>query len=269
MSFTNPGPAWLFCPADRPERYEKAAKVADVVIIDLEDAVAPADRPAARRAVAGSDLDPATTVVRINPYGTDDHDRDLGALAATAYTTVMVPKAEHPDRLLGAAGYDVIALLETPAGIVRAFDIASAASVVGVMWGAEDLVAAIGGASSRRVDGTYRDVARHARSAALLAAAAAGRFALDTVHLDISDVDGLQAEAEDAAAVGFAATVTIHPSQVPVVRSAYRPADDELEWARAVVDESSRQPGVFSFRGAMVDTPVLTRAQNLLLRAGS
>lgn len=269
MSFTNPGPAWLFCPADRPDRYAKAAKVADVVIIDLEDAVAPADRPAARRALANSDLDPATTVVRINPYGTDDHDRDLGALAATAYTTVMVPKAEHPSRLLVAGQYDVVALLETPAGIVRAFEIASADEVVGVMWGAEDLVAAIGGTSSRHDDGSYRDLARHARSSALLAAAAAGRFALDTVHLDIADTDGLRAEALDAAAVGFAATVTIHPSQIAVVREAYRPADDDLEWARAVVDLASRRPGVFSFRGTMVDAPVLTRAQNLLTRAGS
>lgn len=269
MTFVNPGPAWLFCPADRPDRYEKAAKVADVAIIDLEDAVAPDDRPGARKALANSDLDPATTVVRINPFGTDDHECDLGALAATAYTTVMVPKAEHPDRLLAGGDYDVIALLETPAGVMRALDIASADPVVGVMWGAEDLVAAIGGASSRRDDGSYRDVARHARSVSLLAAAAAGRFALDTVHLDIPDVDGLRDEAVDAAAVGFAATVAIHPSQIAVIRAAYRPDEDELEWARAVVDEASRQPGVFSFRGTMVDAPVLTRARNLLTRAGA
>lgn len=269
MTFANPGPAWLFCPADRPDRYEKAARVADVVIIDLEDAVAPADRPAARRALASSELDPKATVVRINPYGSDDHDRDLGALAATAYTTVMVPKADHPNRLLAAGDHDVIALLETPAGIMRALDIASADGVVGVMWGAEDLVAAIGGASSRYPDGSYRDIARHARSVSLLAAAAARRFALDTVHLDIADTDGLRTEALDAAAVGFTATVAIHPSQIPVIRSAYLPDDEQLEWARAVVDEAAKQPGVFSFRGTMVDAPVLTRAQNLLTRAGA
>ena len=89
------------------------------------------------------------------------------------------------------------------------------------MWGAEDLVASLGGTSSRHADGSYRDVARAARANVLLAAGAAGIPAIDTVHLDIDDLDGLRAEAEDAAASGFAATACIHPSHVAVIREAY------------------------------------------------
>ncbi len=110
------------------------------------------------------------------------------------------------------------------------------------MWGAEDLVASLGGTSSRHQDGRYRDVATHARSAVLLAAGAAGKPAVDTVHLDIADLDGLAAEAEDAVAVGFAATACIHPSQVETVRAAYRP--DEAQVAEAVeLLEAARAAG--------------------------
>lgn len=93
------GPGWLFCPADRPERFEKAAAAADVVILDLEDGVAAKDRPAARQALVDSPLDPSRTVVRVNPSDTEDHQRDLEALASTAYTTVMLAKTETPEQI--------------------------------------------------------------------------------------------------------------------------------------------------------------------------
>ena len=203
MNLRAAGPGWLFCPADRPERFAKAAAAADVVILDLEDGVAEPDKPAARKALQETPLDPERTVVRINPAGTDEQARDLEALAGTAYTTVMLAKTESAAQVTALAPRDVIALVETPRAAVFATEIAAAAGTVGVMWGAEDLVATLGGSSSRLADGTYRDFARHVRSTVLLAASAFERIALDAVHLDIRDIEGLQAEADDAVAVGF------------------------------------------------------------------
>ena len=261
------GPAWLFCPADRPERYAKAAAIADVVILDLEDGVAAVDRPAAREALLSNPLDPRRTVVRINPAGTQDQSRDREALAGTAYTTVMLAKTESADQVAALAPRQVVALIETPRGALRCVEIAAAEACVAMMWGAEDLIAAMGGGSSRHPDGTYRDVARHVRSTVLLAASTFGRDALDAVFLDIADLDGLAAEARDAAAVGFAATVCIHPNQVAVVRDAYRPEHDRIEWANRVLAAARRERGVFAFEGQMVDAPVLRHAEAILRKA--
>lgn len=268
MSLRDAGPGWLFCPADRPERFAKAAAAADVVILDLEDGVAAADRPAARIALRDNPLDPACTVVRINAAGTDDHPLDLEALADTPYTTVMLAKTESAAQVQALTSHDVIALLETPRGALFAAEIAAAERTTGLMWGAEDLVATLGGSSSRFGDGSYRDVARHVRSQALLAASTFGRFALDAVHLDIRDLEGLEAEAIDGAAIGFHATVAIHPSQVAVVRKAYRPSDERLDWARRVLVAAKTERGVFAFEGQMVDSPVLRHAEAALRRAG-
>jgi citrate lyase subunit beta/citryl-CoA lyase len=95
-----------------------------------------------------------------------------------------------------------------------------------------------------------------------------GRVALDAVHLDIRDLDGLREEAEDAVALGFAGTVCIHPSQIPVVRDAYRPSEEELDWARRVLVAAKTERGVFAFEGQMVDSPVLKQASMMLQRAG-
>src|SRR3954447_13557811 len=105
-----------------------------------------------------------------------------------------------------------------------------------LMWGAEDLFAATGGTANRRPDGSYRDVAQHVRSQSLLAAKAFGRMALDSVYLDIKDLDGLRAETDDAVAVGFDAKVAIHPTQVAVIRTGYAPTDDQVQWARNVLE---------------------------------
>lgn len=269
MNLRAAGPGWLFCPADRPERFAKAAAAADVVILDLEDGVAEAQKPAARNALRDTPLDPERTVVRINAGGTADQARDLEALAGTAYTTVMLPKAESAAQVIELAPRDVIALVETARGAVCAAEIAAADPTVGMMWGAEDLIATLGGSSSRRADGAYRDVARHVRSTILLAASAFGRLALDAVHLDILDVEGLQEEARDAAAVGFDVTVCIHPSQIPVVRKAYRPSHEKLAWARRVLAASRSERGAFAFEGQMVDSPVLTHAETIAASRGS
>lgn len=262
------GPALLFCPADRPERYAKALERADAVILDLEDAVDPARRPEAREALVASELDPERVIVRVNPAGTDDHDADLAALAATPYRVVMLPKAERTVDLDGLRDYAVIALCETAAGVLAAPSLAAAPGVIALMWGAEDLVASLGGTSSRHADGRYRDVARHARSAVLLAAGAASIHAVDTVHLDIADLDGLAAEAEDAVAVGFAATACIHPGQVETIRAAYRPDPAEVQAARELLAAAeSAGGGVFRHAGRMVDGPVLAHARAVLRRS--
>jgi citrate lyase subunit beta / citryl-CoA lyase len=260
------GSAWLFCPADRPDRFAKAAAAADVVILDLEDAVAPTARVRAREALAGTTLDPARTVVRINPVGTAEHELDLTALAGLPYEHVMLAKAESAAGLDALTRYRVVALCETPLGVVRAGEIAGSPHVDALMWGAEDLVAGLGGSSSRRPDGGYRDVARHARSAVLLAAAAAGIGALDSVYLDIADLAGLADEAEDAVASGFAAKACIHPTQVEVVRRAFRPSELELERARNILAAARGELGVFVFDGQMVDEPVLRHARHVLTR---
>lgn len=261
------GPAWLFCPADRPERFAKAAAAADVVILDLEDGVAAADKAAARKALVETPLDPDTTIVRVNAAGTDEHRYDLAALIDTGYRRIMLPKCESTAQLAALSAYEVIVLIESPLGALEVARTAAADNTIGVMWGAEDLVAGLGGASSRHADGSYRDVARHVRSTSLLAAKAHGRLALDSVYLDIADLDGLRAEAEDAVAVGFDVKVGIHPSQIPVIRDAYAPTDDELAWARAVLEQAPQHRGVFAFQGRMVDAPVLRHAEQVVRRA--
>jgi citrate lyase subunit beta/citryl-CoA lyase len=132
------------------------------------------------------------------------------------------------------------------------------------MWGAEDLVASLGGRSSRHDDATYRDFARFARSQVLLSARAHDRVAIDAIHLDIADVEGLRGEARDAAASGFSATACIHPSQVDVVRSAYRPTEDEVAWASAVLRAATNERGVFRYEGRMIDAPLLRHAEQIV-----
>ena len=264
MALEQTGPAWLFCPADRPERFEKAAAVADVVILDLEDGVAAADREAARAALIETPLDPARTVVRINAATTTDQERDLQALARTAYTTVMLPKCEAQYQVAALAPLEVVVLIESPMGALTVAESVRADNAVAAMWGAEDLFAVIGGTANRRADGTYRDVAQHVRSQTLLAAKSYGRMVLDSVYLDINDLDGLRAEVDDAVAVGFDAKVAIHPSQVAVIRAGYAPSAELLDWARHVLAAARDQRGVFAFGGIMVDAPVLRRAERII-----
>jgi citrate lyase subunit beta/citryl-CoA lyase len=264
MALDQPGPAWLFCPADRPGRFAKAAAAADVVILDLEDGVAPAHREAARAALVDTPLDPTRTVVRINPAPTADHDLDRKALARTSYTTVMLPKTESARQVSALAPLEVVVLIETPLGALTVTESVRADNAIAVMWGAEDLFAGLGGTANRWADGSYRDVARHVRSQTLLAAKAYGRMALDSVYLDIEDVEGLRAEVDDAVAVGFDAKVAIHPSQIAVIRAGYAPTPDQVEWARHVLAAARDQRGVFKFEGIMVDAPVLRRAERIV-----
>lgn len=269
------GPALLFCPADRGERFAKALAAADSVILDLEDAVAPGDKPSAREqliASARDGLDPSRVIVRVNPVTTDDHALDLAAVAQTPYRTLMLAKAEGSSQLdaLGEAGYRVLALCETALGVARAGEIAAHPAAFALMWGAEDLAASMGGKSSRHTPaaseatGAYREFARYSRSRVLIEAKAAGKLAVDSVFVNIPDTEGLRGEAIDANASGFDATACIHPSQAAVIREAYAPSAEEAAWAERVLDEATRQPGVFRFEGKMVDEPVLRQARAIL-----
>jgi citrate lyase subunit beta/citryl-CoA lyase len=263
------GPALLFCPADRPERYEKALERADAVIIDLEDAVAPDDKVAARGALIESELDPSRVIVRVNPIETHDHIADMATLSQTDYRRIMVAKSESPKRL-GKLDprFEIVALCETAKGVAQADRIAAVDRVSALMWGGEDLVASLGGTSSRKPNGRYRDIARLARARVLLAAGSRNKAAIDAVHLDISDTKRLSIEAMDAASSGFAATACIHPSQVDVIRDAYRPDDKAVAWATAVLALAAHERGVFTYEGRMVDGPVLRHARSILQRAG-
>ncbi|GGH47017.1 HpcH/HpaI aldolase/citrate lyase family protein [Microbacterium album] len=259
--------AWLFCPADRPERYAKAAAAADAVILDLEDGVAPERRDEARAALRARapGLDPATTIVRINPHGTPEQARDLSALEGTGLARIMLAKTESADQLAALAGLEVVALCETPLGVARADEIAAAAAAV--MWGAEDLMAGLGGMSSRAPDGSWLDVVRYARSRVLIAAGAAGVPALDAVYPALEDLDGLRVEAADAARSGFAGKVALHPRQVPVIREAFRPDEVRVAWARAVLDAAAHS-GAQRVGGEMIDEPLLRQARRVLAAAG-
>jgi citrate lyase subunit beta/citryl-CoA lyase len=269
-----PGPALLFCPADRPDRYGKALAAADGVILDLEDGVGASQKEAARQALLATPLDPARVIVRVNATGTPEHAADLAAVKRTRYRTIMLPKSETRAQLDELGGdWRVVALCETAAGIVNAAEIAAAPNVIAVLWGAEDLIASLGGRSSRFPGGhdrgnQYRDVARHARSAVLLAAAARGRAAIDAVYVNIPDLDGLAAEAQDAAASGFALKACIHPTQVAVVRQAFQPDEAQVTWARRVLaaarDAGSGDRGAVKVDGQMIDAPLIRQAEAIL-----
>jgi citrate lyase subunit beta/citryl-CoA lyase len=271
-SWVLPSPAWLFCPGDRPDRFAKAAAAADAVIVDLEDAVPPEHKDAARENLyrACSEVDPDRLVVRVNGTRSRWFADDASAVVAAGIRTVMLPKAADPAELASLADLSVVALCETAAGVQAAARIAEAGNCVALFWGAEDLVADFGGSSCRDPAGRYWPAIEHVRASVLVAARAAGKAALDAVHPDFSDAAGLGAEARTAAALGFHATVCIHPSQVPVVREAYRPTDAEIAHALAVLGaaQDATATGARAVDGRMVDLPMLTQARAVLARAG-
>ena len=269
-----PGPAVLFAPANRPERFAKACAAADTVIIDLEDGAGDVDRDAARQNMIDSGLDPATTIVRV--CGPDDPGfaADVEAVRQTDYHTIMVPKVQS---VLPAVvdGFDVIAMIETPRAVIDVESIAADPRVVGLFWGAEDLTQFLGGTHSRyQVDegapadrpGPYRTTMMLARSLMHVHAAAHGKYVLDAVHADFHDEQGQFEEAADAARSGFAGTCCIHPVQVPTIRKAYAPDAQQLQWAQRVVSESANHPGAFKLDGEMIDAPLIAQAQRIAAR---
>ena len=266
------GPAILFCPADRPDRYQKALASADAVILDLEDAVAPERKAAARQALRDAlpNLPAERTVVRINSPRTFDGQLDLELVQQSHLRHVMVPKVEDPGEIEALTPLASVALCETAKGVEAAPDIAAARGCAALMWGGEDLTADIGGRSSRGADGRYLPHVNYARSRVLVAAAAARVGCWDGVFLDIVDVDGLKTEAEEAVAMGFVAKVAIHPIQTAVIREAYRPSEAQLAWsAKLLAALENADSGVVNFEGRMVDGPAIAMAQAIVAASTS
>lgn len=262
------GPALLFCPGDRPERYDKAVAAADMVILDLEDAVGAERKNRARAHVAEAldRLDHELVVVRVNAPGTPWHADDLAALAPYRDVAVMVPMAES-GAAVEAVPHPVVALCETARGILAAPGIAAASNCIGVMWGSEDLVADLRGRSGRAPGGGYLPAVEEARTRVLYAARAADVVPIDTVLVHIDDLDTLATDSSVAAASGYAAKACVHPTQVAVVRLAFRPSADEVRHAEAVLAAARAETGVFAFEGRMIDAPVLAHARAVLRQA--
>lgn len=270
----------LFVPGDRPERFAKAAASgADALILDLEDSVVPARKADARAAIAACLAEPRRLpmMVRINPLGSDFIDADLAAVLPGAPHAIMLPKAEGAASIAALAtmmGGNGIAVLpvatETPAAIFRLGSYADCADrLAGLTWGAEDLPAAVGAATSREPDGNYTPPYQLARSLTLFAAHAAGVAAIETVYPDFRDLDGLAAYAARGRRDGFTGMMAIHPAQVPVINAAFTPSADEIEHARRVVEAFAAKPdaGALQLDGRMIDAPHLKAAQRLLALA--
>lgn len=256
----------LFVPGNRAERFAKAfATAADMVILDLEDAVAPADKQRARDAVVAwlgtlAPEDVARVVVRINATGTPWHEADLSAVADRA-GAVMLAKAEAGDALeaVGRAAV-VVALIETATGVLDARPIARTAGVARLAFGSFDLAAELG------VDPVDADALRAARSALVLASASAGLAGpIDGVHAATEDAEALAAETTAARRLGFAGKLCIHPRQVETVDAVLRPSHEDVAWAERVLAAvpADLAGGVVTVDGRMVDKPVIERARRI------
>lgn len=271
----------LFSPGDQPDLMRNApSSDADVVAFDLEDAVPPEKKGAARDAIRRvvSELSTDCEVcVRVNPLdegGREDIAALFGEGGADAIDSVMLPKVPNADAVrrlsecLRAHGATrpVLALLETAAGVLHAEAIATAAPTDCVLLGAEDLSADI--RATRTEAGTE---ITHARQHVVLAAGYAGVDAIDTLYTDYKDTDGLRTDVTRARDFGFDGKMAIHPAQVPVINDAFTPDQDRVEWARGVLDarEQAREEGrgVFSYDGEMIDAPLIAQAEDVIERA--
>ncbi|MEG3169897.1 CoA ester lyase [Sphingomonas sp. LB3N6] len=274
----------LFVPGDRPERFDKAAASgADALILDLEDSVAASAKDAARAAVAArlrAERGGVAVFVRINPLDTDLSIEDLSALHGLAPDAIVLPKAEGAASVrllaerLAKSGIDAPILpiaTETPAAIFQLGSYAGCGvPLAGLTWGAEDLPAAIGAATSREDNGRYTAPYEMVRSLALFGAHAAGVPAIETVYPAFRDVAGLEAYAKRAARDGFTGMMAIHPTQVATINAAFTPDAAQIAHARAIVAAFAAQPdaGALQVDGRMVDAPHLKQARRILERAG-
>ncbi len=270
----------LFVPGDRPDRMEKALGYgADALILDLEDSVALAAKPAARLAIAAflrATQRKVKLFVRVNPLGSGLLDEDLSAILDARPDGLVLPKAEGAASVeaLSSKAPDILILpiaTETPVAI---FQLGSYSSVrnhlLGLTWGAEDLPAFMGARGSRDETGRLTAPYELARSLTLFGAHAIGVAAIETVYPDISDLEGLGAYARRASFDGFNGMMAIHPSQIPVINEAFTPTPTDLAEARAIVDAFAADPGkgAIQYAGRMLDAPHLKLARRLLEMAG-
>ncbi|AIT81781.1 HpcH/HpaI aldolase/citrate lyase family protein [Novosphingobium pentaromativorans] len=273
----------LFVPADRPERFAKAAASgADALILDLEDSVAPEKKQAGREAIAAwlAGERKAPTFVRVNPLDGDVTTDDLGAVLPGKPDGIVLPKAE------GAASVRRLAAMmaqvstgqgalppvlpiatETPAAVFQLGTYGEVGSqLAGLTWGAEDLPAAIGAATSREEDGSYTAPYEMVRSLCLFGAHAAQVPAIETVFPRIDAIDELTAYVARARRDGFTGMMAIHPSQVETINRGFTPSEAELADARAIVEAFAANPGVGALKldGKMIDRPHQVQARRIL-----
>jgi citrate lyase subunit beta/citryl-CoA lyase len=280
--------SWLFAPGDSERKMEKAtAGAADIVIFDLEDAVAEEQKTVARAMVpAFLNAQPLAARkrlwVRINPLDGPYALEDLAAVVSARPGGIMLPKAygredvevlNHYLTILEvAAGIEqgstkvIVLVTETAEGMFTTGTYAGAPRVVAMTWGAEDLADAIGASENRNPDGSYSFTYELARSMCLLGAAAAQVLPIETIQGDFRDLDGLRKRAEKVRRDGYRGMLAIHPAQVDVINEAFTPSAEEFTAAQEIVDLFAANPGVgtIGYKGAMLDRPHLARAQALL-----
>lgn len=280
----------LFVPGDSARKFESARKTAaDCLILDLEDSVA-LDQKAAARAIVHGMLKQhkgrQKLYVRVNAFDTGLMLGDLAAVVPAKPDGIVLPKCEggadidklslYLDAFEAAAGIEqrhiriVPVATETARAVFKLDSFAVCSKRLwGLMWGGEDLSAAIG-ALRNRTDGRFHSPYLLARDLCLLAAAAAGVVAIDTIYAEIDNLDGLKEEALAARRDGFLSKAMIHPKHVDIVNAAFTPSEQELAHARTIVDEFARNPtaGVVRIGGKMVDKPHLRSAQKVLALAG-
>jgi len=257
----------LFVPGHRPERFDKAlASGADGVIIDLEDAVAPPDKPAARDTVRIWLSSARPVILRINSADTPWFDDDLALCGLPGVAAVMLPKADSAAtvaRVMAAGAAAVLPLIESAAGLAALAGIAGAAGVQRLVFGAIDLQVDLG------LRDALEDELLPFRLQLVLASRLAGIGApIDGVSTAIDDAQTLQHDVQRARRLGFAGKLCIHPRQVATVQHGFSPSADEQAWARRVLDAAAAAGGAaVAVDGRMVDTPVLKRAETILREA--
>lgn len=253
----------LFVPADRPARVAKAAAAgADAIVVDLEDAVAPDARASARAGLADAlEGVNCAIILRINPAGTEWHKADLAAAAALPLSAIMLAKAESAETcadVTRAARAPVIGLVETARGIAQLDEIAGASARLA--FGSIDYAADLG-------MGHTRQSLLSARSALVLAARLADQPApLDGVTTVIRDDALIEDDCRHAVELGMGGKLIIHPAQLNAARRGFAPSQDELSWARRVL-EAAKGGAAVQMDGAMIDAPVIARAKTLIARA--
>jgi len=279
--------SWLFAPGDSERKMEKAtAGAADIVIFDLEDAVAEAEKPKARSMVAAflaaNAKHRARLWVRINPIQGPHALADLAAVMPGAPAGIMLPKprgradAELLDHYLtafeAAAGIAIgvtkVALLATemPESMLLIGSYAGVPRVAAMSWGGEDLATALGAMDNRGDYDGYGFTYELARSLCLVGAAACGVPAIETIHGDFRDEAGLRKRAAQMRRAGYRGMLAIHPAQVDVINEAFTPSAEEQAAAQEIVDLFAANPGAgtIGYKGAMLDRPHLARAQAVL-----
>lgn len=288
---TAPVRSMLFVPGDSERKLEKAEDAgADALIIDLEDSVSERRKEVARElteqflhsrgaATSGPEL-----WVRVNPLSTDYALADLAAVVRCAPAGIVVPKITGPRDLTTISNHlDVleVAYGVTP-GSVKLLPVATetpqaaltlatmgadpgSSRVYGFTWGAEDLSAELGASTNLASDGAWAMTYQIVRSQTLLAAAAAGVHAVETLFADITDTDGLRTATRAARSEGFTGRIAVHPRQVEVINEAFTPSAEEIDVARRVVEAfASADTGTAALDGKMLDAPHLRRARQVL-----